>query len=102
MARIGTNMSVAVESTITTAYTNISAITKADPGEVTTGAAHGLSTGDVLKFAVSAGMVELDGQVVRITTTATDTFELESLDTTDYSTFTAGSYQEIHGMANAG
>ncbi len=104
MARIGTNMAVYVEQTAEAAYTNISAITTADPGVVTTGTAHGLTTGDVLKFSVSAGMVELDGQLVRITTTATDTFSLESLDTSDYSTFTAGSYQEIsawHTLSNA-
>ena len=95
MARIGTNMTVQVESVAETAFTNISGITKADPGEVTTATAHGLSTGDILKFAASAGMVELDGQLTRITTTATNTFTLESLDTTDYSTFTAGSYEEI-------
>lgn len=104
MARIGTNMTVAVESVAEVAYTNISSITKADPGVVTTATAHGLTTGDVLKFAASAGMVELDGQLVRITTSATDVFALESLDTTDYSTFTAGSYQEIsawHTLSNA-
>ena len=104
MARIGTNMTVQVENTLEAAYTNISAITKADPGEVTTATAHGFTTGDYVKFAASAGMVELDGQLVRITTTATDTFTLDSLDTTDYSTFTAGSYQEVsawHTLSNA-
>jgi hypothetical protein len=104
MARIGTNMTVQVESTLEVAYTNISAITKADPGEVTTATAHGLLTGDILKFAASAGMVELDGQLGRIITSDTATFTIESLDTTDYSVFTAGSYQEIsawHTLSNA-
>jgi hypothetical protein len=104
MARIGTNMTVQVESTTAVAYTNISAITQADPGEVTTATAHGFTTGDVLKFAASAGMVELDGQLGRITTTATDVFTIDSLDTTDYSVFTAGSYEEItawHTLSNA-
>jgi len=104
MARIGTNMTVEVENTLEAAYTNTSAITKADPGEVTTATAHGLTTGDYLKWTASAGMVELDGQLVRITTTATDVFTMDSLDTTDYSTFTAGSYQEVsawHTLSNA-
>lgn len=104
MARIGTNMTVQVESTKAAAYTNISSITQADPGVVTTGSAHSLTTGDILKFTASAGMVELDGQVVRIVTTATNTFQLEDLDTTDYSAFTAGSYEEItawHTLSNA-
>ena len=104
MARIGTNMTVQVESVLEAAYTNISAITKADPGEVTTATAHGLNTGDYVKFTASAGMVELDGQLGRITTTATGVFTIDSLDTTDYSTFTAGSYQEVsawHTLSNA-
>lgn len=104
MARIGTNMTVEVEQTAETPYTNISAITAADPGEVTTATAHGLTTGDILKFAASAGMVQLDGQLVRITTTATDVFTMDSLDTTDYSVFTAGSYEDIsawHTLADA-
>lgn len=102
MARIGTNMSVKVESTLDSAKT-VTAITKADPGVVTS-AAHGLANGDVVLFAVSAGMVELDGQAVRIANVATDTFELESLDTSDYSTFTAGTCQEVsawHTLSNA-
>ena len=104
MARIGTNMTVSVESTKAAAYTNISGITKADPGVVTTATAHGLTTGDILKWTSTAGMVELDGQLVRITTSATDVFALESLDTTDYSTFTASSYEDItawHTLSNA-
>lgn len=102
MARIGTNMSVKVESTLNSALT-VTAITLASPGAVTS-AAHGLSNGAVVVFSVSAGMVELDGQAVRVANVATDTFELESLDTTDYSTFTAGTCQEVsawHTLATA-
>ena len=102
MARIGTNMNVQIEAVKETALT-VSAVTKDSPG-VATSTAHGLANGDVVVFAVSAGMVELEGQAVRIANVATDTFELESLDTTDFSTFTAGTAAEIssfHTMSNA-
>lgn len=102
MARFGTNMSVKVESTLGSALT-VTAITLADPGVVTS-AAHGLSNGDVVLFTVSGGMVELDGQAVRVANVATDTFELESLDTSAYSVFTAGTCQEVtawHTLSNA-
>jgi len=104
MARIGTNMTVQVQSTVAAAYTNITSITNGDPAVVLTATAHALSTGDILKFAADAGMVEIDGQVGRITTTATNMFEIDDLDATDYSTFTAGSYQKItawHTLSNA-
>lgn len=104
MARIGTNMTVQVEATADTPFTNISAISQDDPGEITTAVAHGLTTGDFLKWDVSAGMVELDGQLVRITTTATDVFTMDGLDTTDYSAYTAGSYEDIltwHTLSNS-
>lgn len=92
-ARIGTNMNVAVESGLGSALT-VTAVTKASPG-VATSTAHGLVNGDVVRFTVSAGMVELDGQVVRVANKTNDTFELEGLDTTDYSTWSAGSAKEI-------
>jgi len=96
-ARIGTNMSVAVESTLGSPKT-VTVLTKASPG-VATSTSHGLSNGDVVKFAVSAGMVELNGQVVRVANVTTDTFELEGLDTTDYSTWSAGTATEITAFA---
>ena len=104
MARIGTNMTVQVEQTLETAITDATSITKDPTPVVTTTGAHSLSTGDYIKFTASAGMVELDGQLVRITTTATNTFTLDSLDTSDYSTFTACDIQEVsawHTLSNA-
>lgn len=102
MARIGTNMTVKVESTLDTALT-VTAVTLADPG-VATSTAHGLANGDVVLFTVSGGMVELNGQAVRVANVATDTFELEGLDTSDYSTWTSGTAQKVtawHTLANA-
>ncbi|MEN9806095.1 MAG: hypothetical protein RL756_603, partial [Pseudomonadota bacterium] len=71
----------------------ISAITKASPG-VATSNAHGLANGDVVVLAVQ-GMAELDGLAVRVANVATNTFELEGVDTTDYGTFTSGTATEV-------
>mgnify|MGYP003574654122 CR=1 FL=1 len=102
MARIGTNVTVEVENTLATGLA-VSAITKANPG-VATATGHSLNNGDVVVFDVNAGMVELDGQAVRVSAAATGVFTLEGLDTTDYSTFTSGTAYEVsawHTMSNA-
>lgn len=95
MTIIATNARVEVENTVGTA-TAITGITNANPGVVTS-AGHGLTDGDIVKLAISDGMVELNDQVVRIANSATDTFELEDLDTTNYSTYAAGTntWQEV-------
>lgn len=93
MARFGTNMSVAIEASRDSAIT-VTGLTNANPG-VATATAHGLSNGDIVIFTVSAGMVELDGQAVRVSAVDANTFTLEDLDTTDYSTWSAGSCEEV-------
>jgi hypothetical protein len=100
MALIGINVQVEVEASLASALT-ITAITKASPG-VATSVAHGLANGDVVVFNITAGMVELASQAVRIANVAADTFELESLDTTDYSTFTTGTAQEVDSWETLG
>jgi hypothetical protein len=93
MAILGTNVTLSVQQTLDSALT-VTAVTKASPG-VATSAAHGLSNGDIVVFTVAGGMVQLDGQAVRVANVATNTFELEGLDTTDYDTFTAGTCQQV-------
>lgn len=88
MAYIGTNVTVEIEKTLATGIA-VTAVTKANPG-VASAAAHGLSNGDIGVFVVTGGMVELDGQAVRVASTASGTFALEGLDTSGYSTFTSG------------
>lgn len=92
-AIIGTNLRVEVQQTLDSAKT-VSGLTKANPG-VATSTSHGFSNGDVVVFTVTAGMVELDGQAVRVANVTTNTFELEGLDTSAYSTWTAGTCKEI-------
>lgn len=94
-ARFGTNMNVAVALTLG-APKRITAVSKAMPG-VATSPSHGLSNGAVGFFTVTDGMVELDGQIVRIAGVDTNTFQLEGLDTTDYSTFVASGSPESGG-----
>lgn len=102
MARIGTNVTVEVENTLATGLA-VSAITLANPG-VATATGHALVDGDIVIMEVSAGMVELDGQAVRVSNQSTGVFTLEGLDTSDYSTFTSGTALEVTAwltMSNA-
>lgn len=101
MAFIGKNVTIEIEKTLDTAVT-VTALTTADPG-VATATSHGLLAGDIIVFTVAGGMVELDGQAVRVGTVAdANTFELEDLDTSDYSTWTAGTCEEVTAWETLG
>lgn len=86
----GRNVRVEVALTLAAAAA-VTAITKAFPG-VATKTSHGIADGTVGYFSVAAGMVELHEQAVMTAESDTNTFELAGLDTTDYSTFTAGDF----------
>lgn len=106
MARIGTNMNVKVTATTDTPITDVTAITATAPPEITTTGAHGLANGDIVVLAVTAGMVELDGQAARVANTAANTFELEGVDASTYSAFIAASTTvtevlTFHTLSNA-
>lgn len=88
----GLNCKVEVALTYSTAVTNTSDITKAYP-PVATSAAHGLANGTVGFWTVTAGMVELDAQAFMVNNQATNTFEMPGLDTTNYSTHSAATFQ---------
>ena len=90
---IGRGVRVEVGKTEGTAKT-VTAITLANPG-VATSTAHGLAAKSVGYFLNVAGMVNIEGQAVRLGTTATDTFQLEDIDTTDYPAFTSGTFVPI-------
>jgi len=92
-AIIGTNVRVEVQQTLGSDLA-VTAITKANPG-VATLTAHGLANGDVIVWDIDGGMVELDGQACRVANVAANTFELEGIDTTDYSTYTSGAANEV-------
>lgn len=73
--------------TVEASAVTVSAVTQADPG-VATATAHGLATKSVGYFSGVAGMVNLEGQAVRLGTVATNTFGLEDVATTNYPAFT--------------
>jgi len=86
---VGRGVRVEVAKTFGTAKT-VSAVTQADPG-VASSTAHGLADGSIGYMDAVGGMVNLEGQAVSIDAPATDSFNLEGIDTADYPAFTSGS-----------
>jgi hypothetical protein len=73
---------------------SITAITKADPG-VLTSSSHGLSDGDEVYVDSIGGMTELNGRNYLVANSTTNTFSLQDLfgndiDTTNFTTYTSG------------
>lgn len=64
----------------------VSAVTQADPG-VATATAHAQANKTVGYLSSVEGMVNLEGQAVRVANQATNTFELEDIVTTDMPAF---------------
>ena len=57
---------------------DISGITKANPGVVTTTSAHGLSNGDIVYLEDTTGMPEVDGTYQTVANVGPNTFEIEA------------------------
>ena len=79
-----------------------SAITKADPGVVTS-ASHDLSDGDWIVCTDIEGMTELQSRTLQVKNSTTDTFELydvfgEKVNTSNYGVFTSGSFARIYTL----
>ena len=68
----------------------VTAVTKADPGAVTTGAAHLLETGDRVRFAGVVGMVELNANTVFAVTKVDATSFTIGVDTTGFTSYISG------------
>lgn len=80
-----------VQTSISSTAKEITAITKADPAVVSS-TSHGYVTGDVVKMTIDAGsMYELNGNLYVVDNEASGTYELAGTDSTDYTTFAAGS-----------
>jgi hypothetical protein len=82
----------------------ITAITKANPGVVTSNA-HGFANGDWLKLGAIAGMTELRGRTVVVAGVTTNTFQLKdtfgnNINTTAYGTFTSGTAARIYTVVS--
>ena len=85
---IGRGVRVEVQKAVAAAKT-ITSISLAKPG-VANSTAHALTDGTVGFLTGVTGMVNLDGQAVRVDAPAANTFELQGIDTTTYPAFTAG------------
>lgn len=87
---VGRGITVQYASTLASPISP-TAVTKANPA-VATLTSHGLTDGTVGYWTVTAGMVELDGQATHVINTSANTFTLNGLVTTGYSTYTAGTF----------
>lgn len=65
---------------------SISAVTQASPGAATS-TSHGLADGTVGYISGVTGMVQLEGQAVRVDNPTTNAFDLQGLNTTSYTAF---------------
>ena len=68
---------------------NVTAVTEANPGVVTTLTAHGLATGDEVGFIGIGGMTQLNGNGYTATVISTTTFSI-GVNTSAFTTFTSG------------
>lgn len=97
-ARLPDGAIVSLATTYGTAKT-VSGISNANPG-VATSTAHGLANGALV--SVTSGWSNLNNRVVRVAGTATNTFNLDGIDTTSVTQYPAGSgggsVQEITGF----
>lgn len=91
-ARKWSNVAVAMQSAIAATKT-ITAISKDDPGVVSS-SSHGYSNGDYV-LILASGMFQVNGRVFRVANQATDNFQLEGEDTTNYDTFSSGTAQKL-------
>lgn len=89
----GRNISVELGATYGSAIP-VSAVTLANPG-VATSAAHGLLDASAGYFDGVTGMVQLNGQGIRVDAPATNTFQLQGLNTSSFPAFTAGNFYPV-------
>lgn len=97
-AKIWSGVGVAIQSALATALTiGASGVTKANPGVVTYTGAVDPVNGDYLVFTNVVGMYQLDDRVIRSANGvgASNTLELEGVDTTSFDTMTSASMQVI-------
>jgi len=69
---------------------SITGISKANPGVVTTSAAHGLLAGEKVRLVDVGGMVEVNDTIFTVTSPSGSNFSLSGVNTTSYTTYTSG------------
>lgn len=88
------NVKLEVALTYSAAKT-VTAVTLANPG-VATSSAHGLANGAVGYWtATGGGMPQVDGQATRVYNQSTNAFDLQGLDTTNYSAWVSGTFTPV-------
>jgi hypothetical protein len=91
---VGRNVKVEIGLTYAAAKT-VTAVTLASPG-VATSAAHALANGTVGYWTTTGGgMPQLDGQATRVYNQATNTFELQGLNTSSFSAYASGTFTPV-------
>ena len=73
-----------------TAALSMSAATQANPCQITTTGAHGLTTGDRVYIENVSGMTELNDEAYTVTVVDTTNVTLDSTDATGYTAYTSG------------
>lgn len=89
----GRNVKIEIAATYSTAKT-VTAVTQATTG-VATSATHGMANDTVGYWSGVTGMAQLEGQATRVKNTAANAFDLQGLNTTNYSAFTAGTFTPV-------
>lgn len=89
----GRNVRVEIAATYASDVT-VTAVTLASPG-VATATAHGLANDTVGYFYDVVGMAQLEKQACRVKNQATNTFDLQGLNTTGYSAYTSGKFKPV-------
>lgn len=102
---IGNNVRIEIESSASGSLT-ISAITKDDPAVVTftEESAGSPANGDIVVLQNIEGMDELNGQVARVVSRAgsgaSSTMGLEGIDSTNFGTFTSGTFKIVESFVS--
>jgi len=89
----GRGVRVEIAATYGTPVT-VTAVTLASPG-VATSAAHGQANNTVGFWSGVSGMAQIEGQATRVKNTTANTFDLQGLNTTNFSAFTAGVFTPV-------
>ena len=101
-----TNWTITTPSLVTSEDKTVSAVTKANPGVVTTSTDHGYLEGDFITFTNIGGMTQLNGNVYKVGTVgSTTTFNLQDssgtdLNTSSYGTFSAGGSDTVNKLTD--
>jgi hypothetical protein len=101
MAAIKSQNALLKVSTATITADNISAITGANPGVVSS-ASHGMAAGAIAVLASIGGMTQLNDRAFVVGSPASGTFELKGVDTSGYSAYTSGGTATEQTMTEVG